>query len=45
MNDAPWCMKCNIPLELPNSTNKRFLDLKVSPRSKRMNVTVQELDK
>lgn len=39
MNGKSWCMKCNIALESPSLVKKRFPDVKVLPKSKRLDVT------
>jgi formylmethanofuran dehydrogenase subunit E len=44
MNGKPWCMKCNVPLELPYLVKKHLPDVKVLPKTKKLNVTFRGLD-
>jgi len=39
MNGKAWCMKCNVPLESPFPVKKRLPNVKVLPKSKRLDVT------
>ncbi len=39
MNGKPWCLKCNVPLESPFLVKKRLPDVKMLPKTKRLNVT------
>ena len=43
MNEKPWCMECNVPLESPKSPKKHFPDAKVLPKTKRLDVTFREV--
>lgn len=43
MNGKPWCMKCNVSLEPPFFAKKRLLDVKVLPKSKRLDITFRGL--
>ena len=43
MNGKAWCIKCNVPLESPNSAKKHFPNMKVLPRTKRLDVTFRGL--
>jgi len=45
MNGKAWCMKCNVALESSFLVKKRLPDVKGLPKSKRLNVTFQELAK
>jgi hypothetical protein len=44
MNGKAWCMKCNLPLEIPNSAKRCFPDMKVLPKTRRLDVTFRGLD-
>ena len=44
MNGKPWCMKCNVALESPFLVKKRLPDMKLLPKTKRLDVTFRGLD-
>jgi formylmethanofuran dehydrogenase subunit E len=44
MNGKPWCFKCNVPLESPSLVKKRSPEVKVLPKTRRLNVTFRGLD-
>ena len=44
MNGKPWCFKCNVALESPFQVKKGFLDIKVLPKTKRIETTFKRLD-
>jgi hypothetical protein len=44
MNGKAWCMKCNVPLELSNVAKKRFPNVKVLPKMRRLDVTFRGLE-
>lgn len=44
MNGKPWCFKCNVALESPFQVKKRFPDIKVLPKTKRIETTFVRLD-
>jgi formylmethanofuran dehydrogenase subunit E len=44
MNGKPWCMACNVALESPFLVKKRLPNVKVLPKSKRLDVTFRGLD-
>ncbi len=44
MDNKPWCMKCNVALESPFLVKKRLPDVKVLPKSKRLDVTFKGLN-
>jgi formylmethanofuran dehydrogenase subunit E len=44
MNGKPWCVKCNVALESPFLVKKRLLEVKVLPKSKRLDLTFRGLN-
>lgn len=44
MNGKPWCFKCNVALKSPFQVKKRFPDIKVLPKTKRIETTFVRLD-
>ena len=44
MNDEPWCLKCNVALESPFLVKKRLPDVKMLPKTKRLDVTFRGLN-
>lgn len=44
MNGKAWCMKCNIPLEVPTLSNKQFPSVKALPKTRRLDVTFRGLN-
>jgi cytochrome c len=44
MNGKPWCLKCNVPLESPFLVKKSLPDVKLLPKSKRLDVTFRGLN-
>jgi len=44
MNGKPWCMKCNVALELSFLATQRLPNVKAMPRTKRLDVTFKWLN-
>ena len=44
MNGKPWCFKCNVAFESPFQVKKGFPNIKVLPKTKRIETTFRRLD-
>jgi len=44
MNGKPWCVTCNVALESPFLVKKHLPNVKLLPKSKRLDVTFRRLD-